>query len=67
MSLAVALSILLKESFIRGSMIPNNITNRFYKVAFMGTVEPRNVGTFGTRPKCPVYRGVHTSILQNSC
>ena len=25
------------------------------------TVEPLNADTFGTRPKCPVYRGVHIS------
>ena len=25
------------------------------------TVEPLNVDTFGTRLKCPDYRGVHTS------
>ena len=30
------------------------------------TVEPLNVDTFGTRPKCPVYRGVHiTGALRN--
>ena len=25
------------------------------------TVEPWNMDTFGTRPKCPVYRGIHYS------
>ena len=24
-------------------------------------MEPLNADTFGTRPKCPVYRGVHIS------
>ena len=29
-------------------------------------MEPLNVDTFGTRPKCPVYRGVHISgVLRN--
>ena len=33
---------------------------------FSFRVEPRNVDTFGTRPKCSVYRGVHISgVLQN--
>ena len=37
--------------------------NKLYSfvLAVVNTVEPLNADTFGTRPKCPVYRGVHIS------